>query len=150
MARKRLLVVEDYQQLRDLIATMLEEVGGYAVKTAADGTRAERLITEQPFELVILDMSIPGRMRSQEIASLVRMRIDCPILFITGRDLAVADCADLMQPGDRFLRKPFKMDILLEEVGALLKVDAPKTLKPTKRMRMRTSRPKLTTTRMSQ
>jgi two-component system, OmpR family, response regulator len=150
VARKRLLVVEDYQQLRDLIATVLQEVGGYAVETASDGTGADRLIAEQSFDLVILDISVPGRMGGQEIASLARTRLGCPILFITGRDLALADCADLMQPRDRFLRKPFKMDVLLAEVGALLKVDAPKTLNAPKRTRARAPRSKRTPTRVSQ
>jgi two-component system, OmpR family, response regulator len=150
VARKRLLVVEDYQQLRDLIATVLQEVGGYAVETASDGTAADRLIAEQRFELVILDISVPGRMGGQDIASLARARLGCPILFITGRDLALADCADLMQPRDRFLRKPFKMDVLLAEVGAVLKVDAPKTLNAPKRARVRASRAKRTPTGVSQ
>jgi DNA-binding response OmpR family regulator len=150
VARKRLLVVEDYQQLRDLIATVLQEVGGYAVETASDGAGADRLMADQIFDLVILDISVPGRMGGQEIASLARTRLGCPILFITGRDLALADCADLMQPRDRFLRKPFKMDVLLAEVGALLKVDAPKTLNAPKRGRARAPRSKRTPTRVSQ
>jgi DNA-binding response OmpR family regulator len=150
VTRKRLLVVEDYQQLRDLIATVLQEVGGYVVETASDGAGAERLTAEQRFELVILDISVPGQMGSQDIASLVRTRLGCPILFITGRDLAVADSADLMQPRDGFLRKPFKMDVLLAEVGAMLKVDAPKTLNSPKRTRARAPRSKRTPTRVSQ
>jgi DNA-binding response OmpR family regulator len=150
VARKRLLVVEDYQQLRDLIATVLQEVGGYVVETASDGIGAERLIAGQHFDLVILDISVPGQMGGQDIASLARTRLRCPILFMTGRDLAVADCADLMQPRDRFLRKPFKMDVLLAEVGAMLDVDAPKTLNAPKRTRVRASRPKRTPTGVSQ
>jgi DNA-binding response OmpR family regulator len=55
-----------------------------------------------------------------------------------------------MQPQDRFLRKPFKMDVLLAEVGALLQVDAPKTLNAPKRPRVRTSRSKRSPTRVSQ
>jgi DNA-binding response OmpR family regulator len=135
MARKRLLVVEDYQQLRDLIATVLREAGGYAAETAAESSSAERLIAEHPFDLVVLDLGLPGGLRGQGIASLARHRLGCPILFITGRDLAEVDQADLIRPGDRLLRKPFKMDVLLAEVAALVQVDAPKTLKSPKRVR---------------
>jgi two-component system, OmpR family, response regulator len=142
MARKRLLVVEDYQQLRDLIATVLREVGGYAAETAAESKSAERLIVEQPFDLVVLDLGMPGALGGPGIASLARRRLGCPILFITGRDLAQTD-PDLMQQGDRFLRKPFKMDVLLAEVAALMKVDIPKTLKSSKRSPVRSSRSKI-------
>ena len=139
MARKRLLVVEDYQQFRDHIATVLREVGGYAAETAAESKSAERLIVEQHFDLVVLDLGMPGALGGPGIASLARRRLGCPILFITGRDLAQTD-PDLMQPGDRFLRKPFKMDVLLAEVAALMKADVPKALKSSKRSPVRSSR----------
>jgi two-component system, OmpR family, response regulator len=142
MARKRLLVVEDYQQLRDLIATVLREVGGYAAETAAESKSAERLILEQPFDLVVLDLGMPGALGGPGIASLARRRLGCPILFITGRDLAQTD-PGLMQPGDRFLRKPFRMDVLLAEVAALMNVDVPKALKSSKRSPVRSSRSKI-------
>jgi DNA-binding response OmpR family regulator len=147
MARKRLLVVEDYQQLRDLIATVLREVGGYAAETAAESNSAERLIAEHPFDLVVLDLGLPGGLRGLGIASLARQHLGCPILFITGRDLSEIDHADLVQPGDRLLRKPFKMDVLLAEVAALVKVDAPKAPKSPRRARAGSSRSKRKATR---
>ena len=132
MARHRILVVEDYQQLRDLIATVLREVGGYAVETAADGTSSARLIAEQTFDHVVLDIGVPGLVRVWEIASAARARFGCRILFITGRDLDDSDVVELMQPADRFLRKPFKMDALLAEVGAMGAPKQAKTAKPTR------------------
>jgi DNA-binding response OmpR family regulator len=137
MPPKRLLVVEDYQQLRDLIGTVLREVGGYSIETAADSKSTERLIAQQPFDLVVLDVGVPGGLSGREIATFARLRLGCPILFMTGRDLAEADWAGLMEPGDRFLHKPFKMDVLLAEVATLLKAEAPKTLKPSKAKRAR-------------
>jgi DNA-binding response OmpR family regulator len=137
MPPKRLLVVEDYQQLRELVGTVLREVGGYSIETAADSKSTQRLIAQQPFDLVLLDVGVPGGLSGREIAALARLRLGCPILFITGRDLAEADWAELMEPGDRFLHKPFKMDVLLAEVAALLKTEAPKTLKPPKAKRAR-------------
>ena len=137
MPPKRLLVVEDYQQLRDLIGTVLREVGGYSIETAADSNSTERLIAQQPFDLVLLDVGVPGGLSGREIATFARLRLGCPILFMTGRDLAEADWAGLMEPGDRFLHKPFKMDVLLAEVATLLKTEVPKTLKPSKAKRAR-------------
>ncbi len=145
MPPKRLLVVEDYQQLRDLIGTVLREIGGYSIETAADSKSTERLIAEQPFDLILLDVGVPGGLSGQEIAALARLRLGCPILFMTGRDLAEADWAGLMEPGDRFLHKPFKMDVLLAEVATLLKIDARKTLEPPKAKRVRVPNSRQTT-----
>jgi DNA-binding response OmpR family regulator len=66
--------------------------------------------------------------------------LGCPVLFITGRDLAEPYCADLMQPLDRFLSKPFKIDVLLAEVRAMLKAGAPKEAKTAKRTRVQAPR----------
>jgi DNA-binding response OmpR family regulator len=144
MSPKRLLVVEDYQQLRELIGTVLREVGGYSIETAADSKNTERLLAQQPFDLVLLDVGVPGGLSGRELAALARLRLGCPILFITGRDLAEADWAELMEPGDRFLHKPFKMDVLLAEVATLLKIEAAKKVKPSKAKRARTPNPRQT------
>jgi len=125
-ARKHILVVEDYQQLRDLMQTVLQELGGHAVHTAADADNAERLIAEQWFDLVLLDIGLPGKPAGRDIAVLARARLQCPILFITGRELAEVDCWQYIDPRDRFLRKPFKMDVLITEVRSLLKANAAK------------------------
>jgi two-component system, OmpR family, response regulator PhoP len=145
MPPKRLLVVEDYQQLRDLIGTVLREVGGYSIQAAADSQSTERLIAEHPFDLILLDVGVPGGLSGREIAALARLRLGCPILFMTGRDLAEADWAGLMEPGDRFLHKPFKMDVLLAEVATLLKIDARKTLELPKAKRVRVPNSRQTT-----
>jgi DNA-binding response OmpR family regulator len=140
MARKRILVVEDYQELLELIGIALREIGHYAVDLAADGEAAERLIVEQTFDLVVLDIGLPSLLDGRDVAILARGRMGCPVLFITGRDLAEPYCADLMQPTDRFLRKPFKMAALLAEVTAMLEAGAPKRAKTVKRMRVRAPR----------
>ena len=99
------------------------------METAAERDSAERLIAAHPFDLLLLDISLNGKQDGREIAALARARFDCPILFITGCDLAETDSADLMRPADRFLRKPFKMDVVLAEVSKLLKVDGPTIVK---------------------
>ena len=143
MISKRILVVEDYQHLRDLMKLVLGELGGHSVETAAGGEIAQRLIGEQSFDLVVLDIGMPGCLNGQDIAALARLRLRCPILFITGRDLADADCSDYLEPGDRLLRKPFRMDVLLDEVAGLFKLDAAKARKASKWLRAREPRLKL-------
>jgi len=134
----RILVVEDYEQLRDLIGDLLREIGRYSADTAADGRTAERLMVEQTFDLVVLDIGLPGILSGRDIALLARARFGCPILFITGHDFPETYCADFMQPPDRLLRKPFKMEVLLAAVGAMLRAGAAEQMK-TERTRVRAS-----------
>ncbi len=131
MPRERVLIVEDYQQLRELMQTVLQEKGGYAVRTANNGDVAERAILDQPFDLVVLDINLPGGLSGMDVANVVRARLHCPILFISGRDPSDADCPRCVEPGDRFLRKPFSMNALLTEVSGLLGAGMPTVVKPT-------------------
>ena len=129
MPRERVLVVEDYQQLRELMQTVLQEKGGYAVRTANNGDVAERAILDQPFDLVVLDIGLPGKLSGMDVAKLVRARLHCPILFISGRDPS-ADCPHCVEPGDRYLRKPFSMNALLVEVSGLVGAEMPTEINP--------------------
>ncbi len=130
MPRERVLIVEDYQQLRELMQTVLQEKGGYAVRTANNGDVAERAILDQPFDLVVLDIGLPGKVSGAEVANLVRAQLRCPILFISGRDPSNADCPLRVAPGDRYLRKPFSMNALLTEVSGLVGGVMPTEVKP--------------------
>src|SRR5438270_6558266 len=59
MTQQTILVVDDEAPMRRLIASNLK-VSGYDVHTAADGTEALKLIAEHPFDLLLLDISLPG------------------------------------------------------------------------------------------
>lgn len=141
MIQQRILVIEDYQQLRELIWLVLRELGRYAVETAADGGAAERRLADQRFDLLVLDLGVPGGPGAPELAAMARRRLGCPILFVTGRDVADAEITVLMQPADRFLRKPFRMEVLLAEIAAMLKHATPGQEKAAKRRRVRGSKP---------
>lgn len=129
MPRERVLIVEDYQQLRELMQAVLQEKGGYAVKTANNGEIAERVILDGAVDLVVLDIGLPGRLSGMDVGKLVRARLRCPILFISGRDPS-ADCPQCVEPGDSYLRKPFSMNALLAEVSVLVGTAMPKAVKP--------------------
>lgn len=121
---KRILVVEDYVPLLELMKAVLEEVGGYAVEIAANGAIAQGLMAGRAFDMIVLDLGLPGMPTGRDIAALARER-NCPVLIITGRNPLEASCIDLLQPTSRYLRKPFKMDALLAEVAAMLDTAAP-------------------------
>jgi DNA-binding response OmpR family regulator len=119
--RKHLLIVEDYQQLRDLMQEVLSELCGHAVATANDAESAVRLASSQVFDLVVLDIGLASAVSGWDIATLVRARRPCPILFISGQNLDPAALLAYVQPSDDWLQKPFRIEVLTTKVADLLK-----------------------------
>ena len=111
-SRRRILVVEDEEDLRQLYRVSLT-LAGYDVEEAADGLEALRRLDEAPPDLVVLDLMLPfigGAAVHQEIASHVLTR-DIPVVIITG---AVTDLSDLNVAC--ILRKPITPDELVRAV----------------------------------
>jgi two-component system, OmpR family, response regulator len=112
----RLLMVEDDERLAQLTARYLEQYG-MVVTRVADGTEAIRVATQGCFDLVLLDLMLPG-CDGIEVCRSVRSRIDVPIIIVTAR----ADEADrvlgLEIGADDYVAKPFSSRELLARVRA--------------------------------
>jgi CheY-like chemotaxis protein len=111
----RILIADDDRHLVELVRAMLDEAGYEAVGTHSGLTAAE-LIEREDFDLLVLDVLMPG-MSGDAIADLVhQLKPDVPVLLITG------------DSGDQFvrsaslprLRKPFTEQELVEAVRELL------------------------------
>ncbi|MFO1501145.1 MAG: response regulator [Verrucomicrobiota bacterium] len=89
MARKRVLVVDDEQAVRDLTQALLQRLG-YSVAAAGSGVEALRLVDLERFDLVVTDLFMP-EMSGGELAREIRKRDEqLPIVLITGaRDAEV-------------------------------------------------------------
>jgi two-component system OmpR family response regulator len=117
--RGRLLVVDDDPEIRDLLARFLRE-HGYAVSVACDGVEMDALLKKTEFDLLVLDLMLPG----EDGLSLCR-RISAdrrlPIIMLT----AVAEEADrivgLEMGADDYLTKPFNPRELLARIKAVLR-----------------------------
>ena len=72
----------------------------------------------------------PAKLSGVDVANLVRARLRCPILFISGRDPPTPIVRYCVEPGDRYLRKPFSMNALLVEVSGLVGAVMPTEVKP--------------------
>ena len=83
MTRQMVLVVDDEAPMRKYITTNLK-IRGYDVLTAADGTEAMKLIDERPFDLLILDIMMPGP-DGLEVLWRVRRDMDVPVLMLSAR-----------------------------------------------------------------
>jgi len=114
-----ILLAEDNEQVRELIATSLR-AGGYAVLGLADGNDAAQSLRERgnSFALAILDHELPGQSGLEILRELRRRGSKLPVLAISGNLSAHQE--DLLALGAKILHKPFTMGLLLLEVGKLL------------------------------
>jgi len=117
--RKRLLVVDDDPNLREVYADVLS-AEGFEVVTAKDGLEAfELFLTEGPFHALIVDQNMPRLTGRQLLKRLRGLGEDAPALLISGRlEVAPKDQEDLGLGA--WLDKPFSQGALLEAVRKLL------------------------------
>jgi two-component system copper resistance phosphate regulon response regulator CusR len=129
----RLLVIEDEPKLADYLHKGLSE-NGYVVDVAADGIRGRLLACEGEYDLVLLDLMLPG-IDGFGVLKAMRERGQTPVLMLTARDKIEDRVRGLQDGADDYLVKPFAFSELLARVGALLRRGAA-TSATTTRMRL--------------
>lgn len=122
----RLLLVEDEAKTARFLAKGLAE-SGYVVDTALDGLDGRHFIEEQAYDLIILDVMLPG-LDGWQLLKLIRQRGDTPVLFLTARDAVQDRVRGLEQGADDYLVKPFAFIELLARVRTLLRRGPPREL----------------------
>jgi DNA-binding NtrC family response regulator len=114
-----ILIVDDDRAFRLSTAALLRE-DGYAVATAADGTEAVQLLQQQHFDLMLLDVRLPGTDGLHVVEALRLWGEAIPILMISGFG-TVQTAVDALHLGaDDFLTKPVEPDVLSSRVAQLL------------------------------
>src|ERR671919_2213552 len=120
MAAGRVLVVDDDRRLRDMLRRALESEG-FEIDSAEDGGRALAAISQRAFDLVVLDVLMPG-VDGLGVARRLRQRGDAtPILMLTARDGIPDRVAGLDAGADDYLVKPFALEELYARLRALLR-----------------------------
>jgi two-component system copper resistance phosphate regulon response regulator CusR len=117
--RMRLLVIEDEVRLAEFLRKGLAEAG-YVVDVAHDGIDGLHLAVEGTYDLVILDVMLPGKDGFEGLSSLRRVR-RTPVLMLTARDSVEDRVKGLVDGADDYLVKPFSFSELLARVQALLR-----------------------------
>ena len=115
-----LLLVEDEFALRMTLGDRLRKAG-YVVDCAADGDEGLVKATNDPFDLIILDLMLPKRDGLAVCRDIRSAGLITPILMLTARGRTVDKVDDLKIGADDYLTKPFKMAELLARVEALLR-----------------------------
>ena len=116
----RLLVIEDYLPLQRSLAKGLREAD-FAVDTARDGQEGLWYATSNEYDVIILDLMLPG-MDGLEILKKIRAKgIQTHILILTAKDTVEDRVAGLNLGADDYLIKPFAFEELLARVRALLR-----------------------------
>ena len=120
MSDKRLLLVEDEPGLQLALSDRLT-AEGYSVETAGDGNLAVTRATGEPFDVIVLDVMLPGR-DGFDVAKTIRsLGIQTPILMLTARTQVVDRVVGLKLGADDYLTKPFETIELLARIEALLR-----------------------------
>ncbi|MDE2134758.1 MAG: response regulator [Alphaproteobacteria bacterium] len=129
-----LLVVDDDERLRTLLQRYLSS-NGFRVSVAATAADARALMKSMTFDLLILDVMMPGE-SGFELTKSVRANSSVPILMLTAKGEAEDRIRGLEQGADDYLPKPFEPRELLLRVGALLRRAAPPAQKAIVEVRM--------------
>ncbi len=124
----RLLVVEDNVALRAAVAGGLREAG-YAVDDVASAEEGLHLVGIDPYDLILLDLGLPGADGLQFLATIRARGSAVPVLVLTARGALEDRVTGLDAGADDYLAKPFAFPELLARVRALLRRN--ETLVPT-------------------
>lgn len=116
----RVLLVEDDPMIGKSIQQGLRQEGT-SVDWVRDGQAAELALTTIPYELLLLDLGLPGRSGLEVLARLRRSDNGIPVLIITARDAVTERIKGLDSGADDYLVKPFDLDELSARMRALLR-----------------------------
>jgi DNA-binding response OmpR family regulator len=114
----RVLVVEDEKKTASFIRKALQ-AEGHAVDVLHDGTQALAAISTTPFDVVVLDVMLPGRDGLSVVRQMRDKKISIPVLLLTARGEVGERVEGLNAGADDYLSKPFALEELIARVRAL-------------------------------
>jgi two-component system, OmpR family, copper resistance phosphate regulon response regulator CusR len=120
----RILVVEDERKLAGVLAAALQ-AEHYDVVVAASGEDGFYRLSAAQFDLVVLDLMLPGRSGLEILETLRERRVDTPVLILTARDGVDDRVTGLDLGADDYLVKPFALPELMARIRALLRRGRP-------------------------
>lgn len=116
----RILVVEDEPDLKEITAKRLK-AEGYGVDTSDNGKDAQYYIEHTPYDLILLDVMLPGADGITVLKNIRKKGMKTPVLLLTARDSIEDRVTGLDNGADDYLTKPFAFDELLARIRVILR-----------------------------
>jgi DNA-binding NtrC family response regulator len=111
----RILVIDDEAAIRESLEVLLK-LEGYSTKMAADGEEGLRIIDQESFDLVLLDLALPGQSGLELLPQIKERHPDLPIIMITAYG-TVDNVVDAIRAGaENFVQKPWDNEKLLADI----------------------------------
>ena len=114
-----ILIVDDDERIRGLLQKFLMR-NGFLVSTARDAAHARRILSGLEFDLIVLDVMMPGE-DGMSLCRDLRARLDTPIMLLTAKGETSDRIAGLEAGADDYLAKPFEPKELLLRINAILR-----------------------------
>ncbi len=115
----RILVVEDDNEINALLGGLLHR-SGYEVQSAYSGTEAKLYLEMKEWDLVLLDLMLPG-MRGEELLALISARGRSPVIVISAEGERESKISALRTGADDYITKPFDLEEVAARVESLLR-----------------------------
>lgn len=123
----KILVVEDNHDYQELLQNFLENAH-HEITTAGDGESALELTAALPFDLILLDLMLPG-LDGFDVCRSIREKCDTPVIMLTALDSESCQMRGYGLCIDDYITKPVSMALLLQKVEAVLRRTMPSTLR---------------------
>lgn len=114
-----ILIVEDDDDISNMIKELLIQ-SGYEINTAYSGTEALLCIEKKTYDLILLDLMLPG-MCGEDVLKEIRSKLDTPIICVSAKDDKSTRLGLLKAGADDYITKPFDNDELLVRIEVLLR-----------------------------
>ncbi|MGC2832583.1 MAG: response regulator, partial [Candidatus Acidiferrum sp.] len=115
----RILIPEDDAPLADFLHQRLQQEQ-FSVQMVSSAAEAQRLASDQPYDLVIVDLNLPAEAGLDVLRNIRAMKPDLPVLMVTGASLAEERVRLLDAGADDSLAKPFAFEELAARIRAVL------------------------------
>lgn len=119
MRMSKILIIEDEEKLARFVELELK-YEGYEVEKAFDGRVGLDMVKAGPFDLVLLDIMLPG-LNGIEVLRRIRQTSDVPVILLTARDAVVDKVTGLDSGADDYITKPFAIEELLARIRAVFR-----------------------------
>ncbi len=117
MASYSFLIVDDESDFRDIVTKQLTR-RGLSCESAADGDSALELITARPFDVVLLDVKMPGRDGTETLREIKRITPMTEVIMLTGHATVESGINGIKYGAFDYLMKPMDIEPLMEKLDA--------------------------------